>query len=105
MFIDIHAHAYRVKPYFLFCTPEHLKEQYDRLHIDMGVLLPVVSPEIYQPQSVEEILEICERYPDRFIPYCNVDPRALTNSPNAPLDKLLQYYKNKGCKGVGEVMP
>lgn len=105
MFIDIHAHAYRVKPYFLFCTPEHLKEQYDRLDIDMGVLLPVVSPEIYQPQTVEDILEICERYPDRFIPYCNVDPRALTNSPNAPLDKLLQYYKDKGCKGVGEVMP
>jgi predicted TIM-barrel fold metal-dependent hydrolase len=29
----------------------------------------------------------------------------MTNSPNAPLYKVLDYYKNKGCKGIGEVMP
>ena len=33
-----------------------------------------------------------------------MDPRALTNSPDAPLDKVLQYYKDLGCKGLGEVM-
>lgn len=31
--------------------------------------------------------------------------RAMTNSPDAPLDKVLQYYKERDCKGVGEVMP
>ena len=67
--------------------------------------MPVVNPEIYLPQSNEEVLELCERYPDRLIPYCNLDPRALTNSPSAPLDQVLQYYKDLGCKGVGEVMP
>lgn len=108
MFIDIHAHAYRVPPPpwpVRFCTPEELLRRYDELGIEKGVLLPIVSPEIYIPQSTEDILEICERYPDRFIPFCNVDPRALTNSPDAPLDKLLRYYKEKGCKGLGEVMP
>lgn len=45
------------------------------------------------------------KYPDRFIPYCNIDPRAMTNSPEAPLDQILQYYKDRGCKGVGEIMP
>jgi hypothetical protein len=70
-----------------------------------GVLLPIVSPEIYLPQSVEDILEVCAAYPDRFIPYCNVDPRSGTNAPNAPLDQVIHYYKERGCKGVGEVMP
>ncbi len=107
MIIDIHSHAYKYPNEFgtRFLSPEELIEKYDAAGIDKAVLLPVVSPEIYLPQSVDEILEICRTYPDRFIPYCNVDPRALTNSPNAPLHKVLEYYKKKGCKGVGEVMP
>lgn len=105
MFIDIHAHAYRIKPMFMFCTAEKLLEQYDRLKIDMGVLLPVVSSEIYFPQAVEDIVEMSQQYQDRFIPYCNIDPRVLTNSPIAPLDKVIRYFKGLGCKGIGEVMP
>ena len=107
MFIDIHSHAYRYPTPFVtrFCTAEELIEAYDKLGIDKGVLLPVVSPEIYLPQANEDILEMAEKYPDRLIPFCNVDPRALTNSPNAKLDEVLQYYKDKGCKGVGEIMP
>lgn len=107
MFIDIHAHAYwEPVPYITnFPTPEYLIDVYDRLGIEKGVLLPVVNPEIYVPQSNEDILNMAAKYPDRFIPYCNIDPRAMTNSPEAPLDQLLQYYKDKGCKGVGEIMP
>lgn len=107
MFIDIHAHAYWEPQPFVtnFATPEHLIEVYDKLGIERGVLLPVVNPEIYIPQTNEDILHMAEKYPDRFIPFCNIDPRALTNSPEAPLDELLQYCKDKGCKGVGEVMP
>ena len=29
----------------------------------------------------------------------------MTNSPDAPLDQILAYYKAPGCKGLGEVMP
>ncbi len=106
MFIDIHAHAYKYPmPVLRFHTPEELLVEYDKYGIEKGVLLPVVNPEIYIPQSNEDILDIAEKYPDRFIPFCNIDPRALTNSPNAPLDELLQYYKDRGCKGLGEVMP
>ena len=106
MFIDIHAHAFRKKtPIWNFCSPKELLADYDKLKIDMGVLLPIVSPEIYFPQAVEDILEMCDDHPDRFIPYCNVDPRAITNSSKAPLEQALQYYKELGCKGIGEVMP
>ncbi len=72
--------------------------------IEMGVLLPEVSPECaYVPQSNEEVIEISEKYPDRFTPFCNVDPRAMTNSPDAPLGDILSYYKERGCRGVGEI--
>jgi len=107
MFIDIHSHCYKNPLPFVtpFANPEELIALYDRMGVDKAVLLPVVNSEIYFPQSVDEILEICQQYPDRFIPYCNIDPRAMTNAPNAPLYKVLEYYKNKGCKGIGEVMP
>jgi predicted TIM-barrel fold metal-dependent hydrolase len=106
VFIDIHCHAYRIPPpVYSFCTPEQVLEVYDRLGIEKGALLPIVSPEIYLPQANEDILEMCERYPDRFFPFCNVDPRAISYSSHAPLDDLLRYYKDRGCKGLGEVMP
>jgi len=56
-----------------------------------------------QGQSEEEVLEICMEYPGRFIPFCNIDPRAISNSADAPLDRLLSYYKEQGCKGIGKV--
>lgn len=107
MFIDVHAHAYRKPTPFVaaFPTVEQVIERYDALGIEKGMLLPVVSPEIYLPQANEDILDMAQQYPGRIIPFCNVDPRALTNSSDAPLDRILRYYKDQGCKGVGEIMP
>jgi len=110
MFIDIHAHAYR-KPWprqdgkLAFSSPEQVIKRYDESGIEKGVLLPIVNPEVYLPQSNEEILEMAETYKGRFIPFCNIDPRAVNNLPDAPLDYLLRYYRDQGCKGIGEVMP
>ena len=106
MFIDIHAHAYRKPIPFVvqFCTAEQVIERYDQMGIEKGVLLPIVSPEIYLPQANEDILEMAEQHPDRIVPFCNIDPRALTNSVDAPLDRLLRHYRDQGCKGVGEIM-
>ena len=99
MFIDIHTHAYRIKPCGRnWATPEELIKRYDEMKVDMAVLLPIVSPEIYFTQPVEDILEMRDNYPDRFIAYCNVDPRLLWNSPYAPLDKIMEYYKNSNAK-------
>lgn len=111
MFIDIHAHAYRRHPGPLrggkpwFSTPEQLIPRYEELGIEKAALLPLVSPEVYLPQSNEEILDMVERFPGRFIPFCNIDPRAMTNSETAPLGDLLRHYRDQGCKGIGEVMP
>jgi len=105
MFIDIHVHAYFHPGPRNFSTPEQLIERYDRIGVERAVLLPLVSPEVYLPQSNEEILRIVEDFGDRFVPFCNIDPRALTNSPDAPIGEILEYYRDAGCLGIGEVMP
>ena len=106
-FIDIHAHAYRRPVPFVvqFCSADELKARYQAEGVQMGALLPIVSPEIYLPQANEDILEMVEQSPECFFPFCNVDPRALTNRADAPLDSVLAYYRDLGCRGVGEIMP
>lgn len=110
MFIDIHAHVYRHaypgpdgRP--AFADPDTLLRRYDECGIERGVILPLVSPELYMPQSVGEILDIARASGGRLIPFCNVDPRAITNTADAPLDYLLCHYRDQGCRGIGEVLP
>ena len=108
MFIDCHAHAFKKHPPMrgrkVFSNPEEVIKRFDEAGIEKGALLPIVSPEVYLPQSNEDILEMVETYPDRFFAFCNVDPRSITNSADAPLGDILRYYKDMGCKGLGEVM-
>jgi len=106
MFIDVHAHVYRRPvPWFPFAAPEQVLRRYDEIGIERGAILPLVGPEVYLPQSTEDALEMAENSGGRFVPFCNVDPRALTNSADAPLGDVLRYYRDKGCRGIGEVMP
>ncbi|NLD87898.1 MAG: amidohydrolase family protein [Clostridiales bacterium] len=110
MFIDVHAHAYKY-PYptenddYLFITPEELYKAQDDLEIELSLINPVLGPELYVPQSVGEVIDMANDSGGRYIAMCNVDPRALTNSSDAPLGKLLEHYKALGCVGIGEVMP
>ncbi len=109
MFIDIHVHAQRFpgpprSSNRDFSSAEWLIERYSKIEVDRAVLLPLVSPECrYTLTTTEEMLDICERHPDRFIPFCNLDPRAISDRPSAPLDQILSYYKDRGCKGIGEI--
>jgi len=109
VFIDIHVHVRRIPGpprggKQSYPTPEQLLERYEEIGVERAVLLPGVNPECaYVPQSNEEVIELAERYPDRFIPFCNVDPRAMTNSADAPLGDILRYYRDRGCRGIGEV--
>ena len=112
MFIDVHAHVYKYQypnpggeDAMLFITLPELIVAHDELGVDRAILLPIVSSETYMPQSVGEIIEIADNSNGRFIPYCNVDPRVYSNSKDAPIGVLLEFYKNAGCKGIGEVMP
>ncbi len=109
--IDIHAHATAHPDLFppysngqRFVSAEELIEFYDRLGIEKGVLLPIISPEGQQTQfTTEDCKLIADRYPERFAWFCNVDPRASANNGAAPLSDILMFYKEKGAKGVGEI--
>jgi len=109
MLIDVHAHVTPTKTVArangsTYPTPEELLAKLDAAEIDRAVLLPQASPECGDRRvSTEEVLEICARYPGRFIPFCNLDPRMVSNSPDADFMPLIEYYKNAGCKGVGEL--
>ena len=112
--IDIHAHAalfreysplYKPdKPESKFVSPEQLIEFYDKLGIEKGVLLPIVSAEGQTaPMTSEACKYITVQYPDRFFWFCNVDPRAFPNRPTADLVRLIEHYKSLGALGVGEI--
>ncbi|HOZ48957.1 MAG TPA: amidohydrolase family protein [Candidatus Hydrogenedentes bacterium] len=111
MFIDIHVHVRKHTPVLrhgkpAYATPAELLARYDAIGVERAVILPEASPECaYMPQSNEEALDIAHEFPDRFIPFCNIDPRAMTNSAGAPLGDLLRHYRDLGCKGIGEVSP
>jgi predicted TIM-barrel fold metal-dependent hydrolase len=110
MFIFVHAHAYRANcppadGRTKFATVDEVLRRYDELGIEKGFLQPLIGPEVYLPQSNEDILDMCERSGGRLIPFCNLDPRGITNSPEAPFSLWLEHYRDRGCIGIGEVMP
>jgi len=113
MLIDVHTHCCKARHPKVtrpngshYPSPERLIEMMDAAGIDMAVIQTTLNPEYrYTMVSPEETLEICALYPDRLIPFCNMDPRYLTNSPAADFTPLLEAYKELGCKGVGECIP
>ena len=110
MLIDIHTHFSRrridapwVHEKYRFPCLEDMLVAMEAEGTDMAVILPIVSCECMTfPVPSQDALDVCAEYPDRFIPFCNVDGRMVRNSPEADFRPTLQYYKDKGCKGVGE---
>ena len=112
-FIDIHVHTCKPRHPKVtrangtrYPSPQELIEMMDAAGIDMAVVQTTVSPECrYTVVSPEETIENCALYPGRLIPFCNLDPRFVSNSPQANFRSLLEAYKEMGCKGVGEYVP
>ena len=109
--IDIHAHAMpfeNIAPVYArgssLIHARELIDLYDKLNIEKGVLLPLISPEYHPtPISSAECAYTMDKHPDRFLWFCNIDPRACGNRPDADFTPLLEYYKSLGAKGVGEL--
>lgn len=109
--IDIHAHATAFPEYFppcrnntRFVSAEEVIDFYNQLNIEKGMLLPISSPEAQiTPMTSEECKYLSDKYPDRLLWYCNVDPRAMFNTPDSDLYSILSVYKSMGAKGVGEI--
>jgi predicted TIM-barrel fold metal-dependent hydrolase len=115
MIIDIHQHiTYRKFPEFSKVseishgqfTARDLIKDMDKWGIDKSVVLPITNPENIDLLGVagnQEVIEECKKYPDRLIPFCNIDPRAMLNTPQADLSMLIRVFKELGCIGIGEL--
>ncbi len=113
MRIDVHGHVF-ADPRLIttasgtpFMSAEQQLEVMEQKGVDMTVILPLTSAEApAEKQSVGEVLGICEKYPGKFIPFCNVDPR-LPRDPMkiAPEDhiRVLEQFKALGFRGLGEL--
>ena len=110
MFIDIHVHT-RFIPVMprpngsTYASPDALQKFYQEVGIEKAVILPGLSGACsHGGQYIEELVQMSQtRYP-WMIPYCNIDPRMVDNNPYADgMQRMVRYYKEIGCKGVGEV--
>lgn len=107
MLIDIHGHIGRILPERNeFVDVTNLIAKMDAWGIDKTCILPLSEhPEgAYLEADTEDIIAACARYPDRLIPFCLIDPR-YGNRPDMDFCHLLEEYKMRGCKGLGELLP
>ena len=59
----------------------------------------------YLEAYTADVLAACALYPKRLIPFCLIDPRFAGNNPKADFRFLLDEYRARGCKGLGEMLP
>ena len=109
--IDIHCHVVAFPEFSTtrpnganFLSAEEQIDIHDKSGVDLGVILPLISPEArWSCMSNEETQYVVSKYPDRFTWFCNVDPRQGSYNDKADLHHLIGQYKEKGAKGLGEL--
>jgi len=111
MIIDCHAHVFAFPKIKLpdstpFISAEDQIAIMNAKGVDKAIILPLNNAESpAEHQSLGEVLYICEKYPGRFIPFCNIDPRLPRRPDLIKLEDftfLLEQYREHGCKGLGE---
>ncbi len=109
-YIDIHTHLGAFVP-GRELTAELLVRFMDAHDVEKACVLPLISPEAAPlPQPTSTALAAHRQFPDRIIPFCAVDGRAVTVPPQRPghvggvagLIEILKRYQEAGCRGLGE---
>lgn len=100
---DVHAHIFPIEPYW---GPgqtdlDELVTEMDRHGVDRAVLLAEEQTEKGFKIPSWWILEQAQRYPDRFIPFCAIEPR-MAQGRDTVAD-LLDGYIERGAAGFGEL--
>jgi predicted TIM-barrel fold metal-dependent hydrolase len=107
MLIDVHGHIGRIsRDRREFVDVTNLIAKMDAWGIDQTCILPLSEhPEgAYLECNTEDVIAACAHYPDRLIPFCLIDPR-YGNNPELDFTPLLEEYRSRGCKGMGEMLP
>ncbi|MFP3902675.1 MAG: amidohydrolase family protein [Armatimonadota bacterium] len=102
--IDIHMHVGKL--YFdPEITPEDLLRWMDENEVGRAALHPIESPEeTFYYVTTDYVLDVCAQHPDRFIPFCNMDPRRGPSDASFDYYRVLEEYRERGCVGFGECM-
>lgn len=79
-------------------TAEQVLDRMNRIGVDLAVLLPLESPEGGWGYALtEDAIAARNRYPERFVAFCCVDPRYPT------AEKLIDtFVLQHDCRGFGE---
>ncbi len=102
-YIDMHTHIGTYTNGNKELTPQQLVEWMDEHDVEKAVVLPLVSPEsTTYLQTPDEALKAAKNFPDRLIPFCCIDPRAIIRGGVKGLTEILQKYRDQGAKGFGE---
>lgn len=108
--IDIHTHLGAFF-YGQELSAELLIRFMDQHDIEWACVLPLISPEAAPvAQPVTTAITAAREFPDRLIPFCAVDPRAVTVPGQRAghvagvkgVVDILKRYQDVGCKGLGE---
>lgn len=107
MLIDVHGHIGRVLPdRSEIIDVVNLIAKMDAWGIDKCCVLALSEhPEgAYMGSDTEDVLAACALYPERLIPFCLIDPR-FGNRVDIDFSYLLEEYRARGCRGLGELLP
>lgn len=108
--IDMHVHCIetrgipKISGHF-YPTVHELREIYDKIGVEKGVLLPPGTCPEYTTErlSPREAEHICREYNDTIgWWFCGIDPRYGNNNSDTNFSHYLNYYKSRGAKGVSE---
>lgn len=102
--IDVHVHVGRLWDAYPPMTVDIMLRWMDANEIEMAVPLPLENPESASYYILtRDMLALCERHPDRFIPFCAVDPRVAVADGKRSVRNIVQQYVEQGAKGFGEL--
>jgi uncharacterized protein len=102
-YIDVHTHIGTTWNGDKELTPELLLEWMDEHDVEKAVLLPLTSPESSSFLLLTEpALKAAKEHPDRFIPFCSIDPRTSVRGGKKGFVDVIQKWVDQGAKGFGE---
>ena len=102
--IDVHVHVGRLWDAYPPMTVDIMLRWMDANEIEMAVPLPLENPESASYYILtRDMLALCERHPDRFIPFCAVDPRVAVADGKRSVRNIVKQYVEQGAKGFGEL--
>lgn len=104
MLIDTHVHVGPLWDTYDEMTPKIMLDWMDAHDIEMAVPLPLESPESSSYYILtRDMLALCAAHPDRFIPFCVVDPRMAVGRGKESFRSIIGAYVDQGVVGFGEI--